>query len=123
MQAEILAERDTLNMFELVLKICTYMRDGSSFSAQALVLHIAFPHPPPCFARSSPAAVVAMKTNESIQSKVMVPKGSDARSNFTRVVGGVDILVQAITFLASTDRLEQSLEVCTCRRSHPPVAQ
>lgn len=41
----------------------------------------------------------------------MVPKGSDSRSNFTRVVGGVEILVQAITFLASTNRLEQSLEV------------
>lgn len=44
----------------------------------------------------------------------MVPKGSDSRSNFTRVVGGVDILVQAITFLASTNRLEQSLEVRPC---------
>ncbi|CAN0191712.1 unnamed protein product, partial [Hapterophycus canaliculatus] len=47
-------------------------------------------------------------------SKVMVPKGSDSRTNFTRVVGGVDILVQAITYLASVNRLEESLEV-VCR--------
>ncbi|CAM9195867.1 unnamed protein product [Ectocarpus sp. 12 AP-2014] len=44
-------------------------------------------------------------------SKVMVPNGSDSRSNFTRVVGGVEVLVQAIIFLASTNRLEQSMEV------------
>ncbi|CAM9839102.1 unnamed protein product, partial [Ectocarpus fasciculatus] len=44
-------------------------------------------------------------------SKVMVPNGSDSRSNFTRVVGGVEVLVQAIVFLASANRLEQSMEV------------
>lgn len=45
------------------------------------------------------------------RNQIMVPKGSDTRSNFTRVVGGVDILVQAITYLATVNRLEESLQV------------
>lgn len=41
----------------------------------------------------------------------MVPEGSDSRSDFTRVVGTTDVMVQAIIFLASADRLEESMEV------------
>lgn len=44
-------------------------------------------------------------------SKVMVPKGSDARTNFVRVVGGCDILVKGIRFLAATKRFEECMQV------------
>lgn len=44
-------------------------------------------------------------------SAIMVPEGSDSTTNFVRVVGASDVLVQGIRFLASTDRLEECMGV------------
>lgn len=43
--------------------------------------------------------------------KVMVPPGSDSRTNFVRVVGGCEVLLQGIRFLASTNRLDECMQV------------
>lgn len=43
--------------------------------------------------------------------EVMVPDGADEMTDFTRVVGGADNLVQAIRYLASKKRLTECIEV------------
>lgn len=43
----------------------------------------------------------------------MVPEGSDATTNFMRVVGSSEILVQGIRYLASVGRVDQCMEVCS----------
>lgn len=43
-------------------------------------------------------------------STVVVPPGSDSRTNFLRVVGACDVMVQAINFLATVNRLEECMQ-------------
>ncbi|CAM9310230.1 unnamed protein product [Laminaria digitata] len=47
-------------------------------------------------------------------STVVVPSGSDSTTNFIKVVGATDVMVQAINFLATTDRLEECMQARHC---------
>lgn len=40
-----------------------------------------------------------------------MPPGSDSTTNFVRVVGGCEVLVQGVRFLALTNQLDECMQV------------